>query len=270
MIIIGIVLFTFRKAGDGMKKLYIFLVAVIDAVLLAVILKSYFSEKNAQKPTAQNSSGTAVSQGTGSRTEQTGTQQTQTIQTTQTTQSTQTSQKTAQTNSAAETKTTTKASSGGSKKNYSTNAYAQYADMGDTFLNGSSGFVWQNLTDKAVKLTDFSAVQGGWKAYIVSSPDDVEHSVTYLLNIPLSGTPEKVTVTLDWDYFYANYSGDEGHSNEADSVYTGPWTSAGTVYAEGAGAVSLFEFDEQDGKQYGLGTVFWPDNTYGAIALVRP
>jgi hypothetical protein len=248
----------YGKAGDDMKRLYILLVTIIDIVLLAVILKSYFAEKNAQKPTAQSSSGAAVSQSSDSRT--TGTQ------TTQTTQST--GSVTQQTEAVSDTAATTKASSG--KQNYSTDAYAQYADMGDTFLNGSSGFVWQNLNGSAVKLTDFSAVQGGWKAYIVSSPDDVEHSVTYLMNIKLSGTPEKVTVTLDWDYFYVNYSGDEGHSSEEDSVYTGPWTSVGTVYAEGAGAVSLYEFDEQDGRQYGLGTVFWPDSTYGAIALVRP
>ncbi len=250
-----------------MKKVYIFLAVIIDTILLAVILKSYFSQKKETLPKAESSSNAAVTQITTAGTVQSASRKTQITATeTQAVPSQVPSQQTAKT----DTLPAVTSGKNNSKKSYSTDDYAQYQDMSGTFLNGSSGFVWQELTDHAEKLTDLSDVLGGWKAYIVSSPDDIEHSVTYLMNIKLSGTEKQVTVTLDWDYFYVNNSGDEGHSSEPDSVYSGPWTDAGTVYAEGAGAVSLYEFDYENGKQYGLGTVFWPDGTYGAIALVRP
>lgn len=236
-----------------MKKIYIILAAIIDAVLLTVILKSYASRNKTPQPDAASSSRASVTQ-----TLTTATQRTETAQ-----QTTQQASESAADSAAA-------TGNGGSKISYSTDAFAQYQDMAGTFLNGSSGFVWQELSDKAEKLTDFSDVSGGWKAYIVSSPDDIAHSVTYLMNIRLSGSEKNVTVTLDWDYFYVNDSGDEGHSTEPDSVYTGSWDSAGKAEAEGMGMITLHDFYFDNGKQYGLGTVSWPDNTYGAIALVRP
>lgn len=288
-----------------MKRIYTFIVGIVDVILLVIILKGIYSEKIKTENEAISETETAASYSETStgfdsevtrRTESYSletefeetfvndfnentpdismnetTEEELTAESVQTEVPVQASETTvaqkAETSAPAARKT-----SGDQIPNmgsYSTNKYAEYADMTEAYLYTDSGFVWQELSENKVRIKELPSVLGGWKAWIVSNPSDIDHQVYDLTNINISGTENDLTVKLDWNYYYIIDSGDEGYSTENDSVYKGTWSDTG-IYAEGPGSISFYEFEYDNGKEYGLGKVSYPDGSYGYIALVRP
>lgn len=263
-----------------MKTAYIIVVGILDIVLLAVILVS--ASKQSKLPVNDGSTGSAsqtsvtsvetvnspvVSTDKPAELLPPATSPAETYASETPAVTTETELLT-QTTTAATAPESTAAQTSPSAQNYSTDAYGEYADFGDTFLNGADGFIWNEIPNSAEQLTDFSQVTGGWKAYIVTSPDDHDYSVIYLLNIHISGTEKEALASFDWNY-YLTPTGEEGIDPEPDSVFSGIWTK-GMLVADGGGTVLLEQFYREGGRETALGKINFPDGTKGAIALVRP
>ena len=128
-----------------------------------------------------------------------------------------------------------------------------------------------NAPTGITRITSLDQARGGWKAFIYNyaiAGNQYSQSTEELLNIYIGGTESETTLTFDW--YYTRIGGDEVHENNTtSSVYYGSW-SHGRVEALGGGKVVLSDFWEQDGHQYGIGRMVWPDGVDGTIALVRP
>ena len=129
--------------------------------------------------------------------------------------------------------------------------------------------MWTGFSYEVRLISDFSQLTGGWKAVVVSNPETPSGSIVYYLNMDISGSEDAVTVVLDWDSWKLSSTGDLIGDPSTDSVYSGKWNS-NSIYAEGMGSISIYDFYYDRGAQYGLATVFWPDNSYGVMAFVRP
>lgn len=122
----------------------------------------------------------------------------------------------------------------------------------------------------ATLLTDFSSVQGGWKAYIYNEPVvEYASSIDQLLNVRIEGDEGASIVAIDWYWVRSIETGDTWEDTTPDSIYQGSW-EGGTLTALGAGQVRFTCFWLEDGKEYALGTINWPDASHAQIALVRP
>lgn len=120
------------------------------------------------------------------------------------------------------------------------------------------------------RITSLDEARGGWKAFIYNyaiAGNEYSMPTEELLNIFIGGTEAETTLTFDW--YYTRIGGDVHENNTMSSVYNGSW-SLGRVEAIGGGKVVLSDFWEQDGHQYGIGRMVWPDGVDGTIALVRP
>ena len=137
--------------------------------------------------------------------------------------------------------------------------------------NKNDGAHWENLTASAIKLTDFDAVKGGWKAYILDDPAGKrsQSSMEHFANINISGKPSDAKTTIDWIYLTLSDEG-EGHDDTSpNSVFSGEWSN-GTFTGIGSGKLTLKDFYFENGKEYGVGAYIWPDGVESIVALVRP
>ena len=115
----------------------------------------------------------------------------------------------------------------------------------------------------------FSEILGGWKCYILDDPAQGSYAER-LLNVTIEGTPEDITLTFDWFYTHL-YNTDEGFDDSTpDSIYTGKINSEGYIETFGAGSAVLTDFYVQNGHQYAIGIMKWPDGARGYIAITRP
>ena len=152
----------------------------------------------------------------------------------------------------------------------STAAYATLADIEGFSIAGGTG-TWTQLPPDAARITDFTAVTGGWKAYMLTDPDNVRDSmVEDFFNIHISGDAAATTVTFDW-YWRHFPTTDEGFDDTAtpDGVFTGSWDGSG-IHATGPEPVDLTGFWAVGEKEYAVGTFMWQDGVTAVIGLIRP
>ena len=153
----------------------------------------------------------------------------------------------------------------------STDDYPSLGDVMDFRWSKSLGPYWNGLSQNAVGITDFSAVKGGWKAYLLDDPSG-KHStntVEHIANIRISGSESAAQITIDW---YITFFGDESEEyddNSPDTEFSGTW-SGGEISALGTGKITLSDFYYDNGREYAVGVYSWPDSTESIIALVRP
>ena len=141
---------------------------------------------------------------------------------------------------------------------------AEFTWFSNDMMNG-------NAPAEPAAISDFSQVQGGWKAYIYtySVPgNEYSQSSEELLNVYVGGSEEKATLVFDW--YYTRLESGESHENgQPDTLYSGAW-EGGTLDALGVGSVRLTKFWEEGGRQYAIGRVGWPDAADATIGMVRP
>ena len=154
----------------------------------------------------------------------------------------------------------------------STNGVPEQEVIYDGFRwNREDGPFWENLAPDAIKLTDFEAVRGGWKAYILDDPgmDVSDYTIEHYLNIDVSGNASSAVVTLDWSYTFNWDEGAKAEDGSPDTVFSGDW-SEGALEAYGAGMILLKDFYFDGATEYAVGTLTWPDGVDAIIAVVRP
>lgn len=243
-----------------MKKIIIIILAALSVILLGVIIVSLATgwriggAKTASKPPVQEETTTKKEETTSKKEEETSSKK-----------ETETEEDTK------ETEKTTQKTELPSADKYSTSDLPSLGDVVGFRWNAVDGGSWENLSGEALRLNDFSAIKGGWKAYILDDPAGVfsEYSVERFANISISGSTDEPEVLVDWSYVVFGDTGEGMDDAMGDSVYKGTWDD-GTIDAYGAGRIVLYDFYYDDGKEYAVGAVMWPDGVDGAIALVRP
>ena len=123
----------------------------------------------------------------------------------------------------------------------------------------------------AEPLTDFREVTGNWKAYIVDITRDSNGSymVETFLGISVAGSAEKSKLTFDWICTYNGRTGENYEDSSPDTEFEGAWSDGG-IEALGTGMAEFTAFYYQDGKEYALGKMHWPDGVTGSLMMVRP
>ncbi|MBO4407100.1 MAG: hypothetical protein J5849_05300 [Clostridia bacterium] len=134
-----------------------------------------------------------------------------------------------------------------------------------------AGPYWEDLTPDAVRIADFDAVRGGWMAYVLDDPamDVSTESVERVLNVEISGSADSADATFDWRDIYIESEEQVLVDSSPDSVFSGTW-SDGRLEAFGPGMITLRDFFYSGGREYAVGTMTWPDGVPAIIALVRP
>lgn len=236
-----------------MKKIIIIILAVLSVILLGVIIVSAATGwrigsevKIAAKPVVQEE--TAAKQ-----------EETSAKKELETEEETK------------ETETMTQKPEYPSADEFSTADIPSLGDVSDFRWNAVDGGSWANLSGEALRLNDFDAVKGGWKAYILDDPAGVfsEYSIERFANIVISGSASEPEVLVDWVYVVFGDTGEGQDDSMSDSVYDGTW-DGGLLDAYGAGRIVLYNFYYENGREYAVGSIMWPDGVDGAIALVRP
>ena len=131
---------------------------------------------------------------------------------------------------------------------------------------------WVYMPENSVKIEDFSKITGGWKAYMVSDPENKRDSgCSDYFNINISGTEAASIVTFKWHIRTFNADMDSIDVSGEDSTFSGRFKD-GAIYATGGGNVNLtdFRYDDETGREYAVGTFMWPDGVEACIGLVRP
>lgn len=131
---------------------------------------------------------------------------------------------------------------------------------------------WVYMPESAVRIEDFSKITGGWKAYMVSDPENKRNSsCNDYFNINISGTEAASIVTFKWYIRTFNADMESIDVSGEDSVFSGRFKDS-AIYATGAGNVDLtaFYYDDATGREYAVGTFMWPDGVEACIGLVRP
>lgn len=117
----------------------------------------------------------------------------------------------------------------------------------------------------------FDEVTGSWKAYIITDPEVKYDSMTEsFLNASVSGSEDNVEITLDWNYTYINSEGSGYDDNSPDSVFTGAWSDGSVKDATGAGKISIDTFYYENGHEYAVGSMMWPDGIPAVVFFSRP
>ena len=149
-------------------------------------------------------------------------------------------------------------------------------DTADTPVVGE--FTWfsndmmNGIAPEGIKrIADVAAVTGGWKAYIYNyaiAGNEYSQPSEELLNVYIDAGKGGTTLTFDW-YYTRGGDGQTYKNAQPSTEYAGAW-KGGAVEALGMGSVRLSDFWEQDGHQYAIGRIGWPDGVDAAIGLVRP
>lgn len=221
------------------------------------ILDEDTKEKD-EKPTDSTSSSKETTDGSKETTE--GTKETGQTSS-QTTQPSETDTQKTDQNTQKPTQTTEEA------KSYDTTEKPELKEFTSWFSNDLMN---GNAPADITRITDLGTVSGGWKAFIYNyavAGNEHSKSSEELLNVRIDGTEDDTNVIFDW--YYARTDGKTYENKQPDSAYVGTWAH-GRIEALGAGSVRLTDFWEQDGHQYAIGRITWPDAVDGTIALVRP
>ena len=149
-------------------------------------------------------------------------------------------------------------------------------DTADTPVIGE--FTWfsndmmNGIAPEGIKrIADVAAVTGGWKAYIYNyaiAGNEYSQPSEELLNVYIDAGKGGTTLTFDW-YYTRGGDGQTYKNAQPSTEYAGAW-KGGAVEALGMGSVRLSDFWEQDGHQYAIGRIGWPDGVDAAFGLVRP
>lgn len=140
----------------------------------------------------------------------------------------------------------------------------EFTWFSDDLMNG-------NVPASIARITDINAIMGGWKAYIYTYPltdNPDSHPTEELLNVYIDAGQEGIALDFDW---YQTLLGDGtvSENTQPSTEYSGVWRD-GTLEAYGTGSVNLTDFWEENGHQYAIGRIVWPDAMDATIALVRP
>ena len=131
----------------------------------------------------------------------------------------------------------------------------------------SEGFMWNKgwlyLSSSAKKVKDFDALTGGWRAYMVSNPQ--EALFTDYFNVTITGAEKNTIVVCNWGY---HIEGETEDLSGQKTQLTGSF-SKGSLKATGQGTLTITKFYEDGGKQYAEGSFVWPDGSKGYLGLVR-
>ncbi len=151
----------------------------------------------------------------------------------------------------------------------------------DTFTTSEnprqSDFLWVtedilngNLPGGRVRLSSILSLMGGWKVYIVDDPENQFGSgMERMCNAYLDAGQFGPQITFKWYYVYNRYTKEVTKDFSPDSVFAGNLDN-GQMEATGSGKVKLTDFYFLDGKEYAVGTLYWPDGIVGAVFMVRP
>ena len=138
-------------------------------------------------------------------------------------------------------------------------------------------FVWVTpdiyhgmLPEGIESLKEFEEIKGGWKLYIIDEPSGIDYStMERLCRCSFEEDKKGQVISINWDYVHNNAT-DEGYEeNTPDSIYYGSWET-GTFEGIGPGKVTVTDFWIEDGHEYAVGQLFWPDGIHGSMFLVRP
>jgi|GEM_PF-2759779 len=135
---------------------------------------------------------------------------------------------------------------------------------------------WSSMPRGATALKKASDCSGEWKAQIEYIDYDGTPVSTELLNITITPSLSKATVTLNMlKINFADESGWRDESNSQPSTWDCKKASVGDSYGLSGekldGAMTLGPFWSMGGNmQYGVGIMYLPDGSIGRIALVRP
>ena len=233
-----------------MSKLGNILMAAIDLGLLAVILTSYQEQKQSTSSISSFSSESVISQDTIYSSEPISADQSFSAE---------------QIDSYQETYAEEETQGGSGRLDYDTSEPPAAEDFEWVTYDTLQGFIPSDA-----QLLDFTDITGGWKAYLITDPDNANDSkVEQYLNAYIDGSGQDVTVTLDWYYSYV-YSVEEGYDDTSpDSVFSGTWEDRG-IRAVGPGRLELHTFYFYKDSEFVIGNVMWPDGMQGVITLVRP
>ena len=141
-----------------------------------------------------------------------------------------------------------------------------------------SDFLWytEDIRDGKVpanveRLSDFREVTGRWKGYIIDISELPEgaYMVETFLNITVGGKADSCELTFDWLYTHLGSTGEGFEDDSPDTLFSGAWSDGG-VEAFGTGSVEVTAFWYQDGQEYAVGKMHWPDGTSGTLMMVRP
>jgi len=255
--------------GDDMGKAGNFLMGVIDIGLLAVILTSYQDQKQTAAYDAASTSESVISQNSvyseSSVPEQSSESENPSVPEQSSESETPSVPELASENANAAPEQLSENIVESVGRDYDTSEKPAAGDFEWVTTDILQGFV----PDDAEPL-DFDEAAGGWKAYIVTDPDNAENAkVEQYLNAYIGGSESDVTVLLDWYYSYV-YSMEEGYDDPSpDSQFTGSWENNG-IQALGPGRLDILMFYCNKDREYAVGTIMWPDGMNGVITLVRP
>lgn len=142
-------------------------------------------------------------------------------------------------------------------------------------LRDSEGFSWKEgwtyLSSNKQVINDFSALKGGWKAVMISDPQNKREGMfTDYLNVEISGTDIDTVVTLKWrERLMSNSGGSVIDVSGYDSNLAGSFLG-GEIEAVGSGKITLTDFYYDNGKEFAEGKYIWTDGVEGYIGLIRP
>lgn len=128
------------------------------------------------------------------------------------------------------------------------------------------------ITDSSYsrKVTDASALNGGWKAFMFTDVGVYGSDVERYFNVDIDTNGNKFDMTVNWKYFFDPVSGssvDETHTDTFEGSYSNGSATAQSTYAK----VDLDEFYlSNDGKtEYAIGTFYWISGETDRIGLMR-
>ena len=141
----------------------------------------------------------------------------------------------------------------------------------EDFLWYTEDVIYYGIPSGVNNIESVGQLNGGWKALIIYDPNNENDAgAMEFLNVSLSGTAERLNLTLDWyQIFWANEGENIDETDMEDSIFSGKWESGG-LWASGAGTIRLTQFYELNRKQFAVGTMDTPDGTPALVALVRP
>ena len=128
------------------------------------------------------------------------------------------------------------------------------------------------ITDRSYsgKVTDASALNGGWKAFMCTESGVYGSDVERYFNVEIDTNGSRFDMTVNWKYFFDPSSGssvDETHTDSFEGSYGNGSATAQSNYAK----VDLDEFYlSNDGKtEYAVGTFYWISGETDRIGLMR-
>lgn len=141
----------------------------------------------------------------------------------------------------------------------------------DYVLNGGSD-AGRVITDRSYssKVTDSSALNGGWKAFMCTESGVYGSDVERYFNVEIDTNGSYFDLTANWKYFFDPASGssvDETHTDKFEGSYNSGAPTAQSAYAK----VDFEEFyiSNDEKTEYAVGTFYWISGETDRIGLMR-